>query len=182
MSFADEISGRFPQNVSLAPLPERPLTNAQWLIAAFDYLAGMGKDPAMVQRALQNYLQGKTLSDAEWQLINVATSNTALSLPPEGVNLAPLPPVGGNPDPGTPGTPPSTVPTHVPVPLEYNLYQWVEELNRGYGLNLTFVRMFGSFKGDPTALNPGARNYMRWDGSGDKVPVFALATPPMRIR
>lgn len=102
MSFADEISGRFPSTVQLAAPPERPETNAQWLIAAFDYLVGLAKNPATVQRALTNYLQGKVLTAEEQELVNTATSNTALSLPPEGVVLPPI-----TPAPSTPGnTPP----------------------------------------------------------------------------
>lgn len=184
--FADSLSNNFPQQVSLAPLPERPETNAQWLIAAFDFLVGQSKDPVLVQRALQKYLAGQALSGDERDLIRLATANSALSLPPEGVNLEPLPPVAGENPPG--GSPPvNTVPTHVPPKMNYDLYTWVTELNAEYpGYGITFVKLFGNFVGDPTALNPTARNYMSWSagpaGSNYKIPKFTKTPPSIRIR
>jgi len=112
--FADQLGGNFPSNVSLAPIPERPFTNAQWKIAAFDFLVGTGKNPYTVTRALQKYLAGEQLTDDERALIDLATSNPNISLPPEGVNLPPVvttpppPPPTSTPPPAT--TPPATTP------------------------------------------------------------------------
>jgi len=188
-SFADQLSGNFPANVSLAPLPERPETNAQWLMLAFDYLVGLSKDPIMVQRALQDYLTGKSLSAEQYALISIATSNSALSLPPEGVNLPAVPPPPGTaPPPGTDPPPAASVPTHVSPKLNYDLYAWATELNAQYpGHSITFEKLFGLFNGDLSALNPGARKYMTWDdgpsGAGYKIPKFTKpGVPLIRIR
>lgn len=181
-SFTDEISGNFPSNVSLAPRPERPVTNAQWLILAFDYLVGLGKNPTLVRHALQKFLNGSSLTAEEQALVDTATSNTHLSLPPEGAQMTPpptqTPPPGTNPPP-----PPSQAPTHVTAPLGRNLYTWVDEINQQYALGLSFTRLFGTFKNDPTAMNPTARNYMAWDDSQpNKIPTFVKTPPPIRIR
>jgi hypothetical protein len=90
-SFADQLSNRFPQNVSVLPTPVRPQTNNQWQILAFDFLAGLGNDPGKVQRALQEYLAGRQLTAEQQLLINRALANPVLGLPPEGVTLPPLP-------------------------------------------------------------------------------------------
>lgn len=94
--------------------------------------------------------------------------------------VPPAPPAGGSP-------PPLQIPTTVSVPLNKNLYEWVNELNAGYpGLDTSFVKMFGSKKNDPKALNPKARDYMKWQNPsrpGDPlIPIFYRGTPPMRIR
>ena len=113
--FIDQLGGNFPSNVSLAPIPERPFTNAQWKIAAFDFLVGTGKNPYTVTRALQKYLAGEVLTEDERALIDLATANPNISLPPEGANL---PPVVTTPPPPTNTPPPVTTPppTNTPPP------------------------------------------------------------------
>jgi hypothetical protein len=172
LDFVDQIGGNFPSNVSLAPAPQRPVTNAQWLIAAFDFLIGLSKNPITAQRALQKYLAGEGLNDEERALVEQATANPNISLPPEGVNLPPVvtvPPAGTNPPSG--GTQPSTA----TAPAGVNLYDWASSQG------VDFVALFGMYKGDPRALNPTARSYMSWDNSKPKVPTFKTART-VRIR
>ena len=171
--FADQISSNFPANVSLAPAPQRPLTNAQWLIAAFDYLVSLAKNPITAQRALQKYLAGEQLTEEERGLVELATANNNISLPPEGANL---PPAGTQPPPGS-----STPPTSTPAPTSAvanageNLYMWAQ------AQGVDFVVLFGEYKGDPRALNPTARSYMHWDDSNPKVPTFT-SSRTVRLR
>jgi hypothetical protein len=176
-SFSDQLSGRFPASNlgTVPPALSRPVTNAQWLTIAFDYLVGLGKIPGVVQRALQDYLAGKSLSAEQQQLIDIALANSAVSLPPEGVRL---------PDNNPQNPPTNTIPQYVSVPINYNLYTWVNELKQGYGSGVPdFFGLFGRFKGDPTALNPAHRGYMYWEGSpGNLYPVFHSGTPQVRLR
>jgi hypothetical protein len=165
-AFADQISDGFPQNVSLAPSPGKPGSNAAWLIAAEDFLVGLGKAPLDVQRALQGYLAGQSLSTDQQALVSLAIGNPNLSLPPEGVVLAPVPAAGGNP--------PSVSPDYVSAPANTNLYDWSDQ----YG---GFVKLFGMYKFDPTALNPSLRSQMSWDNSTPKIPTFKAATS-VRVR
>jgi len=178
-SFADQLSNRFPASNmgTVPPALSRPVTNAQWLTIAFDYLVGLGKIPSVVQRALQDYLAGKSLSAEQQQLVDIALANSAVSIPPEGVTL---------PDNQPPGQQPGTaqMPQYVSVPVNYNLYTWVGELKQAYGPSTPdFLRLFGMFKGDLTALNPTHRNYMTWEGTAPNLyPVFHPGTPQVRLR
>lgn len=179
-SFADQLSGRFPAS-NMGTIPQglnRPVTNAQWLTVAFDYLVGLGKIPSVVQRALADYLAGKSLSLEQQQLVDIALANSQISLPPEGVTLPNSQTPGTQPPPGA-----ADMPQYVSVPVNYNLYQWANELKQGYGSQApSFERMFGLFKGDPTALNPQHRNYMYWSKDTPKIPVFHAGTPQVRLR
>jgi len=171
--FADQLSGNFPSNVSLAPAPQRPMTNAQWLIAAHDFLVGMSKNPFTVLRALQKFLAGEALTEEERALVELATANPNLSLPPEGVNL---PPVVTQPAPGTGNPPPTSTPSTEVAPAGVNLYDWASP--RG-----GFVYLFGMYKNDPAALNPTARSYMVWEGpkGSTLIPKFTSART-IRVR
>ena len=181
MSFADQLSNRFPSNVgSVPPALNRPVTNAQWLTVAFDYLVGLGKIPGVVQRALQDYLAGKSLSPEQQQLVDIALANSSVSLPPEGVTL---------PNSGTvPQSPTTEMPQYTNPPGSgVDLYGWASDLQSKYGSQApSFVRLFGLVKGDPSALNPYHRNYMVWIGpSGStKSPQFkpGVAVPQIRLR
>jgi hypothetical protein len=178
-SFADQISGNYP-STGITPIPsaEKPVTNSQWLKLAFDYLVGFGKDPAMVQSALQKYLSGQSLTPGEQTLVSQALQNSSISLPPEGVAL----PTGTG---GTPN-PPST--DYVDPPMETSLYNFADQYPElGSDTGKRFIRLFGSFTGDVSALNPGARKYMRWDaGVPNKIPKFdakyAGQIPKIRVR
>lgn len=165
IGFSDQISGNFPSNLSLAPAPQRPETNAQWLSAAFDFLVGLSKAPFAVQTALQKYLAGNPLTSDERDLVELATANSNLGLPPEGTNIPTVtnPPPPGQPPPGTP--PP--LPTTAVAKAGENLYSFAQ--NNG----VDFITLFGEFKGDVRALNPTARSYMTWSGSGTKIPSFS---------
>lgn len=170
-------------------------TIAEWTADVVQKLAATDWDTGFVYATIGKWIAGEGLTEPEKNLVRAAIA--ASGQPPGGPY--PIKTAQPNPNPGTnppppPVTnpPPAQAPTHVSVPLEYNLYQWVDDLNRQFpGLNLTFTRMFGTFKGDPTALNPEARKYMDWRGSGTKTPVFyagwpgggkTLGIPPMRIR
>lgn len=178
-SFLDQIGGNYPADVSLAPLPDRPATNAQWLIVAFDFLVGEGKNPLTVQRALQKYLAGEQLTDEEKALIDLATANSRISLPPEGVNLPPI----SNPGPPGSSPPPGSNPsTHATAHAGQNLYDFAAAHVEGGGSSgEKFIKLFGRYKGDPTALNPTARSYMSWDGSNPRIPTFT-SDRTIRIR
>jgi hypothetical protein len=180
-SFADQISGNFPAYTPTAPAAaDKPVTNSQWLKLAFDYLVGFGKDPAMVQSALQKYLSGAALSPGEQSLVSQALANSSISLPPEGVTL----PQTSDPT----STPTTDTPEYVDAPIESNLYNFADQYPYlGVDTGRRFVKLFGSVKGDPSALNPTARNYMRWDpGSPNKIPVFdqkyAGRVPKIRVK
>lgn len=193
-----------------APTPEPITTNEQWAVKAITWLLAQGYPPLQSDSAVRKYITGTKLSVQESTLIGVVL--VALGPPPQ-----PLPPVEDpepEPDPG-PGPRPRPRPrprpepqpqppplppygTTVSVPIEYNLYQWVDDLNAQYpGLNTDFIRLFGRVTGDVTALNPFARQYMRWDGpdGSSKIPVFTpywanpgkrsgkyIGIPPHRIR
>jgi len=181
-SFADQLSNRFPSNVgTVPPALNRPVTNLQWLTIAFDYLVGLGKIPGVAQRALQDYLAGKPLSPEQQQLVDIALANSTVSLPPEGVGL----PGATTPTTTTPTTTPTEMPQYVQAPVGISLYGWAQGLQSTYGSQApNFERMFGSFKGDPSALNPSHRNYMLWTGAKGSTltPTFKAGTPNVRLR
>lgn len=169
-----------------------PTTNAAWTQRAVSYLTQLNFDPQVAAIALGKYLAKLPLVPSEADIVRTALG--AIGKPPVGefnLIMVPNPPPGGTPPPPAGTPPPASGVTHLSVPLEKNLYGWVDEINRDHGTSLTFTRMFGNFRGDPTALNPDARKYMRWDGTGTKTPVFyagwpgggkTLGIPPMRIR
>lgn len=184
-------------------------TNDQWANKAISWLIANGYPPVQSDSAVRKYITGTRMSVQETTLIGIVL--VAIGPPP-----SPLPPVEedppsepppnnpppNNPPPNNPPPPPPTpslppVGFTVSVPIEYNLYQWVEDLHRQYpGLlsgdtSRDFIHLFGRFKGDVSALNPFARQYMRWDGTGTKTPVFTpywanngryIGIPPHRIR
>ncbi len=164
IGYADDIGGNYPPYVELAAPPQQPLTNAQWLRAAFDFLVGLSFSPFAVQTALQKYLAGSPLTSEEREIVERATANSNLGLPPEGTNI----PTVTNPPPAPPpGTPPPTAPkTHDVAKAGENLYDFCSKNG------VDFVTVFGEFKGDVRALNPTLRSYMTWSGSGTKIPTF----------
>lgn len=135
-----------------------------------------------------------------WWRRNRATGAATESVTGEGQGMMSAPPVFIVPQAATPAVnvqlpatvptapaggganPPLTTPSTASVPLEYNIYTWIDDLNRsnpGLGLDFGKLEMF----------NPGMRKYIRWDPGtgGAKVPKFykwhpTLGIPPMRIR
>jgi hypothetical protein len=170
-------------------------TMQEWTADVVEKLGWADWNTGFIYTTIGKWIAGEGLTPAEKALVLAAI--VASGQPPGGpypIKTAIPAPGGGDPPPPPP-PPPVVVPQTLSVPLEYNLYAWVDDINRTYGLSLTFVRMFGSFKGDPSALNPDARQYMRWDnnpdGSSVKLPKFyagwpgggkTLGIPPMRIR
>lgn len=161
-----------------------PTTNAEWTQRAVSYLSQLNFDPQVVAIALGKYLSRLPLTPAEADIVRTATG--AIGRPPVGeyqIIMVPNPPGGGG---GGGGNPQPDPPTHVAAPLNRNLYDWVSSLAAQYPtLGLTFIKMFGTVKNDPTALNPSARNYMTWEGpaGSTKIPKFLRSdTPAQRIR
>lgn len=161
-----------------------PTTNAEWTQRAVSYLSQLNFDPQVVAIALGKYLSKLPLTPAEADIVRTATG--AIGRPPVGefqIIMVPNPPAGGGGGGGGGNTDP---PTHVAAKIGVNLYDWVSQLAAQYPtLGLTFVKMFGTVKNDPTALNPSARNYMTWEGpnGSTKIPKFLNSnTPAMRIR
>ena len=85
-----------------------PVTNAQWAEVAQNYLISKGSSPTEVLTAIQNFINGVSLSAQDQALVNLAMSD--LGSPPQQLtpNLT-----GSNPGPSVPSNPvgPSTVPT-----------------------------------------------------------------------
>jgi hypothetical protein len=176
-------------------------TNEQWANKAISWLIANGYPPIQSDSAVRKYITGTRMGVQETTLIGIVL--VALGPPPQ-----PLPPVENEPNPDPEPEPepdPQPQPKPLPpfgytvsVPIEYNLYQWVDDLNREWpGLNATFNGLFGQTYLDPRGLNPFARQYMRWDGpdGSTKTPVFTpywanpgkrsgkyLGIPPHRIR
>lgn len=175
-----------------------PTTNEQWAQKAITWLIAQGYPPVQSDSAVRKYITGARLSVQESTLIGlvlIAIGPPPQTLPPAEENPSPEP----EPDP-EPAPQPKPLPpfgTTVSVPIDYNLYSWVYDLNQQYpGLNASFLGLFGEFRGDVRALNPFARQYMRWDGPDEtKIPVFTpywanadkrsgryIGIPPHRIR
>lgn len=91
--------------VGLAPagLPA-PTTNVQWASLAADYLIGQGNDPSLVSNALNDYINGNTLSAAEQAIVDIALQE--FGEPPQGVQ-----PVTAAPPASAPSTSGTTTPT-----------------------------------------------------------------------
>lgn len=164
-------------------------TVAEWTEEVVRKLAATDWDTGFVYATIGKWIAGEGLTQEEKTLVLAAIA--AAGQPPGG----PYPIKTGQPTPKpTPDPPkptPTPAPTSVGAPHNINLYGWVDQLNRDYpGLNTSFVRLFGNFRGDPTALNPDHRKYMKWPGN-PKTPIFdpdwsgkqpPLGIPPVRIR
>ncbi|HVI71470.1 MAG TPA: hypothetical protein VM656_08300 [Pyrinomonadaceae bacterium] len=173
-------------------------TNEQWTNRAISWLIANGYPPVQSDSAVRKYITGTRMSVQETTLIGIVL--VAIGPPPQTLPPAEEPDPQPDPDPA-PAPGPAPLPpygTTVSVPIDYNLYTWVGDLNRKYpGLNTDFVTLFGTFNGDVRALNPFARQYMRWDGPAGStlIPVFTpywanpgkrsgryIGIPPHRIR
>jgi len=91
------------------------ITNVQWSRLAFDYLVGLGNDPALTQRALAKYIAGMNLTAEEQSIVNTAL--TVKGAPPEGLILSdPAAVPAPNPPAPVPVPVPTPAPTPAPVP------------------------------------------------------------------
>lgn len=195
--------GGTPQDGTGQPQPIT--TNEQWAQRAIQWLIANGYPPVQSDSAVRKYVTGTKMSVQETTLIGivlVAIGPVPQTLPPVQEDPDPEPEPEPDPQPQPqpqPGPPPlPPIGTTLSVPIEYNLYSWVGDINRQYpGLNTDFVTLFGTFVGDLRALNPFARQYMRWDGPAGStlIPVFTpywanpgkrsgkyIGIPPHRIR
>lgn len=144
-----------------------PATNAAWTQRAVSYLSQINYDAQVVAAALGKYLARLPLVPAEADIVR--TAEGSIGKPPVGefqIIMVPNPPT----PPPPPPPPPPAAPTHEVAPPGVNLYDWAS--SRG-----GFVRLFGLKKNDPAALNPAARDSMRWDGpaGSDLIPTFKIA-------
>lgn len=80
------------------------VSNTMWTTKVFTALVGQGKDPILVEQALEHYLNGAVLTAAEGAIVSAAIK--AYGLPPEGVATTPI---------VTPA--PVVTPTPVPGPV-----------------------------------------------------------------
>lgn len=157
-------------------------TLAEWTADVVAKLAATDWDTGFVYATIGKWVAGEGLTDNEVTLVQAAMA--ASGQPPGGPY--PIKRAQPNPNPN-PNPNPVEIPNQVSVPLEYNIYAWVDDLNRQYpGLGLTFVKLVDQ-------LNPGSRKYIRWDGpaGSTKIPKYwsgwsgrtpPLGIPPMRIR
>lgn len=92
-----------------------PITdNETWLTRALATLAAQGTfAPADIVRALRRWLDGETLTQQDWAIVNGAIA--VGGNPPEYVPAAPVEPSPTTPIPTTPVTPTPPPPTPVPV-------------------------------------------------------------------
>lgn len=121
-----------------------------------DIAATLGQFGASFDRQFAEY--GKTLTD---------------SLSAIGQTTRPP----GTPNPTGPGPAPRTVPQRVSVPLNTNIYDWLKQLNRGYGLTLDLNQL--------RALNPNIDQRILWGpvtAGGYRIPTFRPQTGPVAIR
>ncbi len=105
---SNPLDAAYPVGLTPKGIPG-PVTNIQWARLAFDHLVGLGNDPALVERALQKYISGQSLTDAERAVVNLA--QTMFGAPPEGLILSPptnTPPTLPNPPGNTGPLPPGT--------------------------------------------------------------------------
>lgn len=122
-----------------------------------DVASWLGNYSGSLQRQLDEY--GKTLTDS-------------LS----AIGQTTRPPGTPNPTgPGQPGTGTRTAPPRVSVPLNTNIYTWLNQLNTSYGLSLDLNKF--------RALNPGLEfNWSAPTAGGYRIPTFRPQTGPVAIR
>lgn len=89
----------YPVGLSPQGLPG-PVTNTQWSRLVADYLISKGDDPTLVNNALNNFVNGKALTQAEQAVINLGL--TTFGEPPQGVPSITTGGTGGGTGGGTP--------------------------------------------------------------------------------
>jgi hypothetical protein len=80
-SIADNLNN-LNQQTPPTPVPAKPTSNAAWLSSAVGGWAGAGKNAIDLQYALNRYLQGATINQAQTYGINWAIKN--YGAPPQG--------------------------------------------------------------------------------------------------
>jgi hypothetical protein len=120
-------TGYVPLPTGAAPAPPgpgRPTTNAEWQVAAVDWLVTQRVSGTLASNAIAKFLQGVKLDVPETAAVNMAVQH--LGAPPEGA-----PPVEVTPPPPPTPTPnPPPVPRPKPVPLVGIGYQRLVKTGR----------------------------------------------------
>jgi hypothetical protein len=157
--------------------------NAQWVQSTIIGMTNSGiiEDASALSVAIGKYIAGQPVGD----------NTTARSLIEQAIAFNGPPPLAGpngyppsintqNPvgePPPVTQPPPVTLPTTATAPANYDLYRWCGEQG------VDFVRLFGMKKNDPNALNPSARNVMKWTGPAGSTLSPTFTTPQtLRIR
>ena len=157
-------------------------TNAEWVQSTIIGMTNSGiiEDASALSVAIGKYIAGQPVGD----------NTVARSLIEQAIAFNGPPPLGGpngyppsintqNPV-GTeppPVTNPPPLPTSATAPANYNLYQWCSEQG------VVFTTLFGWKKNDPGALNPSARNVMKWSGPAGSTLIPTFTSPQnLRIR
>lgn len=158
--------------------PATPITNnAQWTRRAVNYLTEQGSDGFLVTVTLGKYLARVELTAAEADLVRAALG--AIGAPPNGeyrviVTGTPQTPV----PPAAPVTP--AAPEFVSVPLNENLYTWINGLNAQYpGLGLSWNKYVSM-----NDLDGENRKYWHWVSGHPEFFQWhkTLGIPALRIR
>lgn len=125
-------------------------TNQTWETKAEQALVGQGHSPLDVQRALEKYFAGVTLTAAEGDLVNKAVAT--FGLPPQGIvnvpDVTPKPPPPSTPTPTpTPKPVPKPVPHPTPKPTSHpapSPFKATYTIERGDTLTSIARRFYGS--------------------------------------
>lgn len=124
-------------------------TNAQWEVAAVNYLTGQGVTPSLASSAIYTYIQGGSLTAQQQGYVNLAIEG--IGAPPSIPKAGPAPSPAPTPQPG--GTP-------VPAPAAPQYIQASKTLGRYHFHTITQSQALALYKaGGPVYLHAGNRFY-----------------------